>query len=54
MQRVQTEYMLSELRKSYRSVWNVLKTATSVQEASDIFLVKFESPKNTGEDCKES
>ena len=42
------------LRKSYRSVWNVLKTATSVQEASDIFLVKFESPKNTGEAVKKA
>lgn len=52
--KVQTEYMLSELRKSYRSVWNVLKTATSVQEASDIFLVKFESPKNTGEAVKKA
>ena len=52
--KVQTEYMLSELQKSYRSVWNVLKTATSVQEASDIFLVKFESPKNTGEAVKKA
>ena len=52
--KTQTEYMLSELQKSYRSVWNVLKTATSVQEASDIFLVKFESPKNTGEAVKKA
>lgn len=52
--KIQTEYMLSELQKSYRSVWNVLKTATSVQEASDIFLVKFESPKNTGEAVKKA
>lgn len=50
--KTQTEYMLSELQKSYKSVWNVLKTATSVREASDVFLVKFESPKNTGEDVK--
>ena len=52
--KTQTEYMLSELQKSYRSVWNVLKTATSVKEASDIFLVKFESPKNTGEAVKKA
>ena len=42
--KTQTEYMLSELKTSYKSVWKVLQTATSVQEASDIFLVKFEAP----------
>lgn len=50
--RVQTEYMLSELKTSYKSVWKVLQTATTVQEASDIFLVKFEAPANTGASVK--
>lgn len=50
--RVQTEYMLSELKTSYKSVWKVLQTATTVQEASDIFLVKFEAPANTGSSVK--
>ena len=50
--KTQVEYMLSELRKSYKSVWKVLQAATSVQEASDIFLVKFEAPANTGSAVK--
>ena len=50
----QVEFMLKELQHSYKSVLQVLKTATSVQEASDIFLVKFESPKNTGEAVKKA
>ena len=48
----QTEYMLSELQKSYKNVWTVLKTATTVQAASDIFLVQFEAPANTGSEVK--
>ena len=52
--KAQTEYMLSELQKSYKSVWKVLQTATSVQEASDIFLVKFEAPTNTGSAVKKA
>lgn len=52
--KVQTEYMLSELEKSYKSVLQVLKTATSVQEASDVFLVKFEAPADTGSTVKKA
>ena len=52
--KTQAEYMLSELQKSYKSVWKVLQTATSVQEASDIFLVKFEAPANTGSEVKKA
>ena len=46
--------MLSELKTSYKSVWKVLQTATSVQEASDIFLVKFEAPANVGSAVKKT
>ena len=52
--KTQTEYMLSELKTSYKSVWKVLQTATSVQEASDIFLVKFEAPSNVGSAVKKT
>ena len=52
--KVQTEYMLSELEKSYKSVLQVLKTATSVQEASDVFLVKFEALADTGSAAKKA
>lgn len=50
----QVEFMLKELQQSYKSVLQVLKTATSVQEASDIFLVKFEVPANTGSEVKKT
>lgn len=50
----QVEFMLKELQQSYKSVLQVLKTATSVQEASDIFLVKFEAPENTGSEVKKA
>lgn len=50
----QVEFMLKELQQSYKSVLQVLKTAISVQEASDIFLVKFEVPANTGSEVKKT
>ena len=50
----QVEFMLKELQHRYKSVLQVLKTATSVQEASDIFLVKFEAPTNTGSEVKKT
>ncbi len=46
---MQIEYLLKELQESYGSVLKVLKTATSIREASDIVLKKFEIPANTGE-----
>ena len=42
---MQLSFLCKELRENYtNSVYNVLKTATSVQEASDAVLMKFESP----------
>lgn len=46
---MQIEYLLKELQESYGSVLKVLKTATSIREASDVVLKKFEIPANTGE-----
>ncbi len=40
----QLEFLMRELRTSYKTVLNKLKTAASVQEASDIVLKKFECP----------
>lgn len=42
------DYMLQELQSSYASVLSVLQTATSVKQASDIVLKKFECPPDTG------
>lgn len=41
---MQLDYLLSELEEKFPSVLKVLKSTNSIQEASDIVLVKFESP----------
>lgn len=47
---MQIEYLLKELQENYTSVLQVLKTTTSIREASDTVLKKFEIPADTGED----
>lgn len=42
----QLEYLISELTDTFPSVFKVLKTTDSIQEASDIVLTKFEAPSN--------
>ena len=44
----QLEYLFKELSTSYKSVLNALKSASSVREASDIVLTKFECPAEIG------
>lgn len=48
----QLEYLFKELSASYKTVLNALKTASSVREASDIVLKKFECPVDQGEAVK--
>lgn len=44
---IQLQFLITELRNSYRnSVYNILKTATSVQQASDAVLLNFKCPAN--------
>lgn len=44
---MQLEFLVKELREQYtNSVYKVLKTATSIQEASDAVLMNFERPYN--------
>lgn len=43
---MQIFFMLNELSTSYKSVLKVLKSASSVKEASDIVVKKFERPAN--------
>ena len=46
---MQLEFLIMELKQSYsNSVYNVLKEAKSVLEASNAVLLKFERPANTG------
>ena len=41
----QLEFLIKELKENYtNSVYNVLKNATSIQEASNAVLFKFENP----------
>lgn len=42
----QLDFLIQELQQSYSSVLNTLKTATSVLEASNAVLLKFERPAN--------
>lgn len=46
---VQLDYLWKELSTSYKSVLERLKTASSVREASNIVLSKFERPKDQSE-----
>lgn len=46
---MQIEFVLKEMKENYLSVWNALKMAKSIREASDIVLKKFEAPADTGE-----
>ena len=41
---MQIEYLLYELKNNYKTVWKVLTTTTSVAEASNVMLHKFEQP----------
>lgn len=44
---MQLEFLVKELKTSYtNSVYNILKSATSVQQASDVVLMNFERPAN--------
>lgn len=48
---MQLEFLWKELQ-NYSAVMSVLKTAKSVQEASDIFMTKFESPADQSDAAK--
>lgn len=41
---IQLEFLIKELKSNYPSIYNTLKTATSVKEASNAVLLKFERP----------
>lgn len=46
---MQIGFLLYELKKSYRNVMTVLQNATSIREASDMVVKKFERPANQSE-----
>lgn len=49
---MQVDFMIGELMASYPSVLNVLKTATSIKEASDCVLTQYERPADQSESVK--
>lgn len=46
---MQVDAFVDILKSNYPAVWNTLKTATSVRQASDAVLLKFERPANQSE-----
>ena len=43
---MQLDFLIQELKTSYKGVYKILTTTTSVQAASDIVLTQFEKPKD--------
>lgn len=50
---MQIEWVLHELQVAYKSVFNALKNATSIKEASDIVVLKYERPASVGKNASE-
>ena len=50
---MQVDFLIQELSTSYKGVFNALKTATSVKQASDVVLTQFEKPANQSDAVKE-
>lgn len=48
----QLEFLILELQGSYKTVWNALRNATSIQEASNAVLAGFERPKDQSDKVK--
>ena len=48
----QIRYLLWEI-KTYKAVWDTLINAKSVQEASDVVMLKYEKPANTSDAIKQ-
>lgn len=47
---MQLEFLVREMQKDFKSVWNTLLSASSVREASDAVLLKYEKPANQSEE----
>lgn len=48
----QLEYLVKEMSESYKSVWSAVCNATSIRDASDMVMLKYEKPANTGESAR--
>lgn len=50
---MQVDFLIQELSTSYKGVFNALKTATSVKQASDVVLTQYERPRDQTDRVKE-
>ena len=50
---MQLEFLVGEMSASYKKVYELLRTTTSVKEASDMVLLKYERPKDKSEAVKQ-
>ena len=50
---MQLEFLVREMQTDFKSVWNTLLSASSVREASDAVLLKYEKPANQSEENQE-
>ena len=50
---MQLDFLWKELSEDYAAVLKTLKTTSSIREASDVVLLKFERPANKGESIQE-
>lgn len=50
---MQVDFLIQELKTSYKGVFNALKTAKSIVQASDVVLTQFERPKDQSDKVKE-
>ena len=49
---MQMEYMIGEIRTSYKTVWEAVTKATDIRTASDVVMLKYEKPATTTEAAK--
>lgn len=50
---MQLEFLAMELQKDFKTVWNTLLSASSIREASDAVMLKYEKPANQSEENQE-
>lgn len=50
----QLEWLLTELKAQYKSVWELVSTTTDIKAATNEFLIKFESPADTGASVRDA
>jgi hypothetical protein len=50
---MQLEYMVKEMRESYKSVWAAVTDAKDLRTVSDLVMLRYEKPANTSETAKQ-